>query len=62
MNKLLKLTDHQLALVRAASAKLRPSVRNLFMRCMANALPADPSDADIRKAINTIFSITKNRG
>jgi hypothetical protein len=61
MNKPLKLSDRQLALVRTASAKLRPSVRNLFMKCMANALTANPSDEDVRAAIDTIFSITKTR-
>jgi hypothetical protein len=46
-------------MVRSASAKLRPSVRNLFMKCVANALTADPSDDDVRETIATIFSITK---
>jgi hypothetical protein len=29
------------------------------MKCVANALTADPSDDDVRETIATIFSITK---
>jgi hypothetical protein len=60
MTKPLALTDAQLAIVRSAPAKLRPSARNLFMRCIANSLTATPSDADVRETIATIFSITKS--
>jgi hypothetical protein len=61
MTKPLALTDAQLVMYRAASAKLRPSARNLFMRCLSNALAANPSDADVHEAIEAIFSITKTR-
>lgn len=59
MNKPLAVNDAQLAMVRTVAARLRPSVRDLFLRVIASELSDERpiTDAAVRAAIDTVFSV-----
>jgi hypothetical protein len=62
MTKPLHLNDANWQWSAAHQPNLARALETLFMRCMANALTADPSDADVRETIATIFFYHQNRG
>jgi hypothetical protein len=55
MKRPLALSDHQMSLVRRAAASLPVNARDGFLQDVARRLAAEPSDAAVMQAINSVF-------